>query len=163
MADTDILKRLRSRAADARAKVEDLEHRLETERENLSRIETAIAVVTEELPEVQKETAVVSGGPDGPTEEELRARLAEPDTPIKDKAIEVLRFAGVTLKNRQVADRLLKYGMEYEGDVNRLRNTIGVVLNRAAGDPDSGVKKVAAGTYAVEGVPTKEGAELDLR
>lgn len=143
----DLVEEARQRLSVAEADVEDAESQLEEARERAEKYRNFLNVLEEftgngDARVSQHDIDSVSGrSGDG-------LDLSGPGVTVAEGAEAVLREAGKPLKNRQMAERMFAAGFEYEGDVKKLRNTVGTLLNRDAGE-DGTFEKMAPGLFGL--------------
>jgi hypothetical protein len=148
----DILTLLQQKIAGARATREAAAKQVAAADATIQRLETAVAVLQEELPGMNGllplEYEPAGSTQQGPLAGTPPARPAS-DLPrtIKDASFEILRRAGGPLRLQQIADLMRQSGFETDVDDDRLRGTIGVAMARFA--KEGTVERAGNGVYQV--------------
>jgi hypothetical protein len=149
----DVITLLKQRLAATRARLAALQSEVGAMDAQALRLETALAVL-EELP-LSESSAAPSPAPNGSAPKAvIPAFNPAPHAPdivttmtLKEAAVVVLEDAGGALSVWQIADELIRRGYPYDKGHKRLRNSLGVALDRLK---EIGVaEKISAGVYVL--------------
>lgn len=144
----DLVETARQELSVAKADLEEAQAQVEDARDRVEKYENVLDFL---------EQHTGNGGvPDdgGGSVEAERAELVEekpldrPDVTIVEGAKAVLEHAGTPLKSRRIAERMMEAGFRYDRGINRLRDSIGTMLNREAKNGDT-FEKHAPGLYGL--------------